>query len=64
MGMKLMYRDEEIIRIENVLGREEEYHILDNFPFSSETKRAGIILRHVESGKIVFYVKGADTVMK
>ena len=34
-----------------------------NFPFSSETKRMGIILRHVKTSKIVLYVKGADTVM-
>ncbi len=35
-----------------------------NFPFSSETKRMGIVLRHVETGKLIFYLKGAEVVMK
>lgn len=38
--------------------------MLANFPFSSETKRMGIVLKHVESGTIVFYLKGAEVVMK
>ena len=41
----------------------EEYQILANFPFSSESKRMGIILKHIQTGKIVFYLKGAETVM-
>lgn len=42
----------------------EEYDILANFPFSSESKRMGIIVRHRKSNKIVFYLKGAETVME
>lgn len=34
------------------------------FPFNSDTKRMGIVVRHVESGKLIFYLKGADVVMK
>jgi phospholipid-translocating ATPase len=45
------------------LGKLEVYEVLANFPFSSETKRMGIILKHEESQKIVFYVKGADSIM-
>lgn len=41
----------------------EDYEILACFPFSSESKRMGILVRHVESNKIIFYLKGADTVM-
>eukprot|EP00088_Acartia_fossae_P009469 TRINITY_DN1459_c0_g1_i2.p1 TRINITY_DN1459_c0_g1~~TRINITY_DN1459_c0_g1_i2.p1 ORF type:complete len:559 (+),score=147.38 TRINITY_DN1459_c0_g1_i2:158-1678(+) len=33
------------------------------FPFTSESKRMGIILRDQNTGQIVFYMKGADTVM-
>ena len=40
------------------------YQILANFPFSSETKRMGIIVRHQDSGRIIFYLKGAETVVK
>jgi len=42
----------------------EVYSILACFPFSSETKRMGIIVRHIESGRIIFFLKGAETVMK
>jgi phospholipid-translocating ATPase len=37
--------------------------ILANFPFSSETKRMGIIIKHEASNRIIFYLKGADMVM-
>ena len=38
--------------------------MLANFPFSSESKRMGIVLKNKESEKIIFYLKGAETVMK
>jgi phospholipid-translocating ATPase len=50
--------------IENTAHEKEEYEILANFPFTSESKRMGIILRHVQSEKIIFYLKGAEVVMK
>lgn len=34
-----------------------------NFPFSSETKRMGIIIKHIETKRIILYLKGADMVM-
>lgn len=42
----------------------EEYRIIHLFPFSSETKRMGIVLDHVSTGDIYFYLKGAESVMK
>lgn len=33
------------------------------FPFTSETKRMGIIVRKEGTGEITFYLKGADVVM-
>jgi len=53
-----------LIQIENTAGVKENYDVLANFPFSSETKRMGIVLKHQETGKIIFYLKGAETVMK
>lgn len=41
----------------------EEYETLANFPFSSETKRMGTIVRSKKSNRIFFYLKGADMVM-
>ena len=40
-----------------------EYEILQVFPFTSETKRMGIIVRDHSTGEITFYEKGADAVM-
>lgn len=50
--------------IENAAKTTESYAILANFPFSSDTKRMGIVVRHKASGRIIFYLKGAETVMK
>jgi phospholipid-translocating ATPase len=62
--MRLIEREEIYVKIENANGDPEEYDILANFPFSSESKRMGIILRHRHTSKIIFYVKGAETVME
>lgn len=39
------------------------FDVLTIFPFTSETKRMGIIIRDRSTGEITFYEKGADTVM-
>lgn len=39
------------------------FQILQIFPFTSETKRMGIILKDLQTGEITFYMKGADVVM-
>lgn len=39
------------------------YQILQVFPFSSELKRMGIIVRDHSTQRITLYVKGADEVM-
>lgn len=39
------------------------YQILQLFPFTSESKRMGIIVKDVNTGEITFYLKGADIVM-
>ena len=64
MGMKLIERDQNLIKIANTTGTEENYEVLANFPFSSDTKRMGIVLKNRETNKIIFYLKGAETVMK
>uniref|UniRef100_A0A060T2A0 Phospholipid-transporting ATPase n=1 Tax=Blastobotrys adeninivorans TaxID=409370 RepID=A0A060T2A0_BLAAD len=40
-----------------------EYDILHVFPFSSDTKRMGIVVRDKSRNEIWFFQKGADTVM-
>lgn len=39
------------------------FQILQVFPFTSESKRMGIIVKDITSGEITFYLKGADVVM-
>lgn len=62
IGMKLVHRDSEKIILENITGL-QEFKILFNFPFTSESKRMGIIVKNAQ-GEIDFYMKGADIVMK
>lgn len=64
LDMRLIERDQNTITIENAAKSEESYEILANFPFSSDTKRMGIIIKHKSSGRLIFYLKGAETVMK
>ena len=42
----------------------EEYEILHSFPFSSETKKMGIILRNKKYNYIVYYIKGAESIIQ
>ncbi len=64
LKMLLVRRDQKEIEIETSIGKREAYDILACFPFSSETKRMGIILRMKTTNRIIFYLKGADTIMK
>ena len=57
---KLLFRDNDTIKIQNAAGIIENYTVLANFPFSSDTKRMGILLKHTESGRIIFFLKGAE----
>ena len=62
--MCLIQRDQNFIKIKNSANKIEEYEILANFPFTSETKRMGILVKHIETQRIIFYLKGADAVMQ
>lgn len=44
--MELVSRDADTMDIKNAAKNEENYDILNLFPFSSDTKRMGIVLRH------------------
>jgi len=64
LKMQLIYRSDKMIIVKNANDYEEKYEILANFPFSSESKRMGIILRNIDHGHIVFYLKGAEVVIE
>ena len=68
VGLALVHRDRERIRLQATAacgeeGRLFEFEILHLFPFTSEGKRMGIVVKDLQSGEIVFYQKGADSVM-
>lgn len=65
VGLTLIHRDLQSIRLQlNSNHQLFHYEILQLFPFTSETKRMGIILRDLETNQVVFYLKGADVVMQ
>lgn len=61
LGIELVSRTMNTITI-NYNGASRCYNILNNFPFSSESKRMGIVLEC--NGVYTFYLKGADVIMK
>lgn len=61
MKCKLIYRDQVTMIIETPMGKEDTYEILLDFPFSSENRRMGIILRHTDTDRIFFLMKGAES---
>lgn len=63
VGLALVERDLTSLCLETPDGQHLRYDILQIFPFTSETKRMGIIVRDTGSGQIIFYMKGADVVM-
>lgn len=63
LGFEMQKRTKDAITIATPAGKVEEFSVLDTFPFTSATKRMGILLRAVGSGKIHFFLKGADEVV-
>ena len=63
VGLALVHRDLTSMKLQAPNGKTMRYDILQIFPFSSETKRMGIIVRDVKTRDIVFLLKGADVVM-
>jgi phospholipid-translocating ATPase len=63
VGLALSRRDLSSMQLRGPDDRLYNYTILQVFPFTSETKRMGIIVKDLQTGEIVFYLKGADVVM-
>ncbi|OAD71393.1 hypothetical protein PHYBLDRAFT_31637 [Phycomyces blakesleeanus NRRL 1555(-)] len=64
MGLALVSRDVNKMQL-HVRANDMllDFDILNIFPFSSETKRMGIVIRDKLTHEITFYEKGADSVM-
>lgn len=65
VGLSLAARDRTMIQLRATNTGEETFtfDILEIFPFTSDTKRMGIVVRDRRSGELAFYQKGADVVM-
>jgi len=61
-GLKLIERDDHSITLE-VINTQLGFDVLACFPFTSTTKRMGILVRDRRNGELTFYLKGADVVM-
>jgi phospholipid-translocating ATPase len=64
MSTRLLERDRTYVQIKNAIGNIENYEILANFPFSSETKKMSLLVKQKETGRYIYYVKGAEVVME
>ncbi|THH33355.1 hypothetical protein EUX98_g813 [Antrodiella citrinella] len=63
VGLTLTSRDRTKIELQIPSGRRITFDVLELFPFTSESKRMGIVVRDTQSGEITFLQKGADVVM-
>ncbi|XP_014260089.1 probable phospholipid-transporting ATPase IIB isoform X2 [Cimex lectularius] len=63
VGLAVTKRDISSITLRTPLNTFKVYTILQLFPFTSESKRMGIIVKDNETEEITFYMKGADVVM-
>ncbi|TDL27061.1 phospholipid-translocating P-type ATPase, partial [Rickenella mellea] len=63
VGLTLVFRDRTRIELQTPSGTRLAFDILEVFPFTSESKRMGIVVRDTSSGEISFLQKGADVVM-
>lgn len=63
VGLTLVFRDRTRMELQTPTGTRLSYDILELFPFTSESKRMGIVVRETQSGELLFLQKGADVVM-
>lgn len=63
VGLTLVSRDLSSMQLRTPGGHVLTFSVLQLFPFTSETKRMGIIVRDEATAEITFYVKGADVAM-
>ncbi|XP_058801289.1 probable phospholipid-transporting ATPase IIB isoform X2 [Phymastichus coffea] len=63
VGLALVKRDLNTMQLRAPNGKHLDYKILQIFPFTSETKRMGVIVKDETTNEITFYLKGADVVM-
>ncbi|KAG5195528.1 probable phospholipid-transporting ATPase IIB isoform X1 [Ovis aries] len=63
VGLTLVSRDLTSMQLRTPSGQILTFCILQTFPFTSESKRMGVIVRDESTAEITFYMKGADVAM-
>ncbi|XP_029778615.1 probable phospholipid-transporting ATPase IIB [Suricata suricatta] len=63
VGLTLVSRDLASMQLRTPGGQIQTYAVLQMFPFTSESKRMGVIVRDESTAEITFYMKGADVAM-
>uniref|UniRef100_A0A914DHL0 Phospholipid-transporting ATPase n=1 Tax=Acrobeloides nanus TaxID=290746 RepID=A0A914DHL0_9BILA len=63
VGVKLAFRDLHNMQLQLSNGIRKSFQILHLFPFTSESKRMGIIVKDETTDEVSLLIKGADTVM-
>lgn len=61
---RLMERTRTECRLVDINGNEEVFEILASFPFTSESKKMGVLLKSRETGRNIYFLKGAEIVME
>ncbi|ODN83796.1 phospholipid-translocating ATPase [Cryptococcus wingfieldii CBS 7118] len=64
VGLTLTHRDRTSMTLSTPSGQTFKFSILAIFPFTSESKRMGIIVRDEQTQGYLFVQKGADVVMR
>lgn len=62
--MQLRERERLKCTIKNASQINENYSVLAMFPFTSESKKMSVLLKSQETGRIIYFVKGAEVVME
>ena len=62
--MKLHERGRVNCALKNFSGNIENYETLASFPFTSESKKMGILIKNLNTGTIIYIVKGAEIVVE
>ncbi|CAK9296422.1 unnamed protein product [Gordionus sp. m RMFG-2023] len=63
VGIRLIHRDTNSLKIMTPLGRVESFKILKLIPFTSERKMMGLVVKQENTNVITYYFKGADSVI-
>ena len=56
-------RDSKIVRIK-INGNQEEYEVLRVLEFDSDRKRMSVIVKNLQTGKVLSFIKGADVTIE